>query len=253
MSRINVYCLPFAGGSQHSYTQFTDCNSELVNFIPLELPGRGSRWKEPPLTDIHQMTDDVFEQIKNQLTHPYAIYGHSMGSLIGYLLTKKILKDQLPAPQHLFFSGAHEPTRPLVEKPRHLFSEEDFINKLKQLGGSPDEILDDPIMLDFYLPLLRADFQATDGYIHHPSKPFNIPITVIIGTDEGITLQQALAWQQETTVPIEVIHFPGKHFFIFDHATAIINIIETNLYEKTNGHYRSATAAVNGAEYHQPK
>jgi surfactin synthase thioesterase subunit len=227
--KINMYCLPFAGGSQLSYSQFSESNNELINFLPIELPGRGHRWKEPLLTSVHDMTDDVFAQIKHALDQPYAIYGHSMGSLVGYLLTKKILENDLPAPLHLFFSGAHEPTRPLVKQPRHLFSKEDFIKKLKELGGSPDEVLDDPVMLDFYEPLLRADFQATDSYIHHSSEPFNIPITVIIGSDEGITTEQAHAWQYETTIPIEVIHFPGKHFFIFDHAAHIMELIESRL------------------------
>jgi surfactin synthase thioesterase subunit len=249
--KINIYCLPFAGGSQQSYYQFTDHCGDDISFIALELPGRGTRWKEPPLKDIHAMTDDVFRQIKNELQQPYAIYGHSMGSLIGYLLIKKILTEQLPAPLHLFCSGAHEPTRPLVEKPRHLFSKEDFIKKLKQLGGSPDEVLDDPVMLEFYEPLLRADFQATDSYIHQASEPFNVPITVMIGTDEGITTEQALAWQQETTAPIEVIQFPGKHFFIFDHVADIIHIMKSNLYEKNNSRRRDTTAFADGNGYHQ--
>ncbi|HYC27772.1 MAG TPA: thioesterase domain-containing protein, partial [Chitinophagaceae bacterium] len=104
---INIYCLPFAGGSQLSYSPFVQYESEHIQFLPLELPGRGARWREPLLTDIHEMTNDAFEQIKNGLTDPYAIYGHSMGSLIGYLLTKKILAHNLPAQLHLFFSGAH--------------------------------------------------------------------------------------------------------------------------------------------------
>lgn len=249
--KTNIYCLPFAGGSQQSYYQFTDHDSNEVSFISLELPGRGSRWKEPPLKDIHVMCDDVFSQIKNELSQPYAIYGHSMGSLIGYLLTKRILQERLPAPLHLFCSGAHEPTRPLVEKPRHLFSKEDFIKKLKQLGGSPDEVLDDPVMLEFYEPLLRADFEATDSYIHQPCEPFDVPITVMIGTDEGISLEQAWAWQQETTAPIEVIHFPGKHFFIFDHVADIIHIMKSNLYEKNNSRHRGTTAFADGTGHHQ--
>jgi surfactin synthase thioesterase subunit len=227
--KVTVYCLPFAGGNQHSYSKFADYTSEHISFLPVELPGRGARWKEPLLTDIHAITNDVFKQVSADLSNPYAIYGHSMGSLLGYLLTKKALARQLPPPLHLFFSGAHEPTRPMVKHPRHLFSKEEFLKKLKDLGGSPDEVLDDPMMLDFYEPLLRADFQATDSYQHKPSKPFDIPITVMIGMEEGITIEQALAWQQETTIPIEVFQFPGKHFFIYEYVREIIELIELRL------------------------
>jgi surfactin synthase thioesterase subunit len=227
--KINIFCLPFAGGNQHSYRQLTDHESEWANWLPVELPGRGIRTREALLTDVHAMANDVFDQIRDLLTAPYAIYGHSMGSLIGYLLTKKIIRQQLNQPLHLFFSGAHEPSRPPLEQPRHLFSKENFIKKLKELGGSPEEVLDDPELLDFYEPLLRADFQATDTYIYEVSAPFHLPVTIMIGKEEGITMEQASAWQQETTGEVDIIQFPGNHFFIFEHAGEITGIMESKL------------------------
>lgn len=226
---ITVYCLPFAGGNQHSYRKLAELPSQLVNLVPVELPGKGHRIKEALLTDVNAMADDVFEQIRYDLSKPYAIYGHSMGSLIGYLLTIKIMCHRLPPPIHLFFSGAHEPSRLPVLTPRHLFSKEDFKKKLKELGGSPDEVLENQMLFDFYEPLLRADFQATDTYIHEPSGLLNVPVTVMIGKDEGITMEQALSWQNETTGGVEVIYFPGGHFFIFDFEKEIMDIIESKL------------------------
>jgi surfactin synthase thioesterase subunit len=61
---INVFCIPFAGGSKYSYVSFSKLASKNLHFILLELPGRGARTNEPLLADIHTLADDVFHQIK---------------------------------------------------------------------------------------------------------------------------------------------------------------------------------------------
>src|SRR5687768_2395386 len=105
MDIINVYCLPFAGGNRYSYQGYVKVAPPFLNIIPIELPGRGSRIKENLVPDLDLMVDDVYAQIKGDLDQPYAIYGHSMGGLLTYLLTKKIRENGHPAPLHLFLTG----------------------------------------------------------------------------------------------------------------------------------------------------
>jgi surfactin synthase thioesterase subunit len=229
MQKIIVYCLPFAGGNQYSYHSLENCNSDLVNLVPLELPGRGNRVREAPLRDVHNMAADLFDQIHQELPPQYAIYGHSMGSLVGYLLARKIIQMGLQAPQHLFFSGPHEPARPLVIPPRHLLSQKDFVQQLIDLGGSPEEVLKDPDLLSFYEPLLRADFEATDTYVYEAGEPLQVPMTIMVGKDEGITMEQAVTWRDETTAAVDIMYFPGNHFFIFHHAQEIVRTMEQAL------------------------
>lgn len=45
------------------------------------------------------------------------------------------------------------------------------------------------------------------------------------GSEEGITFDQILLWQKETTAPIGIKQFPGNHFFIFNHTNEIMSII----------------------------
>src|SRR4051794_37934122 len=105
MKKINLFCLPFAGGSRYSYISFANCAPENICVIPIELPGRGSRFRETLLTNMDSVVTDIFQQIKDRLDEPYGIYGHSMGTLSGYLLTKKIIQKNLNKPIHLFFTG----------------------------------------------------------------------------------------------------------------------------------------------------
>ena len=231
MNKANLICFPHAGGSKFSYNRFIGVASGGLNIIPVELPGRGARIHEKLIENAYHMVDDVFEQIepKIALDVPYAIYGHSMGALIGYLITRRIARESMPMPIHLFFSGAKPPFTLEEEPPVHLFKREELIDQLRRLGGIPDRILNNENLIRFLEPIVRADFRVIRTYQHHPEQPFNVPITVIIGTHENISRQQALLWQKETVKKTEVKFFEGDHFFIFDHAKEIMKLVDQRI------------------------
>jgi len=75
---------------------------EFINLKPIELPGRGKRIKEPLLTNLDLMTEDVLRTLQDDgLIQPYAIFGHSMGAYLGYLVTQRLTQANLPLPLHL--------------------------------------------------------------------------------------------------------------------------------------------------------
>ena len=125
--KIHLFCLPFSGGNSYSYRKLEQYKADFINIIALELPGHGKRMKEALLKDIAEMAEDVFEQMKNSLSEPYAIYGHSMGATLGYIVSQKIVQQEMNPPLHLFVSG-HQ--GPLVENKReelHVLPKEEFI------------------------------------------------------------------------------------------------------------------------------
>jgi surfactin synthase thioesterase subunit len=222
MTFATLFCLPYAGGSQYSYQGYCSYAPDGLQVVPVELPGRGARYAEPLLTDICLMVDDVFGRLKDQLYEPYALYGHSMGALLVYLLSRRIVAEKLPPPRHLFCTGCRGPSARETGAPWHLLPDNEFVAKLKGLGGSPDELLENEDLMRFFVPILKADLQAVETYRHVPSDPLDIPISVWIGCDENVTVQEARAWQQETTGPFEMGQMPGKHFFIFDYEEEIM-------------------------------
>ncbi len=217
---ITLYCLAFAGGRALSYRDFQAHVSNRILIKPLELPGRGIRVREALLTDSEAMIDDLFDQVREQNDgQAYAIYGHSMGSLLAYLLTQRLISAGLPAPLHLFLSGGKAPSVLGSDRQaRYKLPKDEFINCVKSLGGIAREILDEPELIDFIEPILRADFQAFETYVYHPTAPFDIPMTILHGlSDIEIAYQDLLPWQQETHQPIAIKQFQGGHFFIFEH------------------------------------
>ena len=197
---VNLFCFPFAGGSKYSYNSYARLAGKNIKMIPLDYPGRGFRIRETLLTVIGLIVDDCFEMIKDRLETPYALYGHSMGTIVSYLLTKRIIKEGLAPPVYLFLSGRGGPSVTYAGTAKHLLPSAQFKEALKKMGGNSDEVLNDRELMDFFEPILRADFEALENYRYEIAEPFDIPITVMIGEQEGITPEVANAWQMRDQV-----------------------------------------------------
>lgn len=229
---IRLFCLPFAGGNKYSYREFAEKAPSFLNITTIEYPGRGARIKEAFPSDIDQLVNDLYRQILPLADEgSYAIYGHSLGGLVAYLLTRKLVENDHKAPLHLFITGTTGPSAlSRTEKKRHLLEKKEFIEEIRELDGMPEEILNNDELLYYFEPILRSDFKLSEDYKHIEKVPFNIPVTVITGTEEDMELEDIRLWQKETTCTVDFKRMPGKHFFIFQHAFKIMEIISKKLY-----------------------
>jgi surfactin synthase thioesterase subunit len=230
MKKINLFCLPFAGGNKHSYRQYKLRSPSFLNIIPLEYPGRGARINEALPTDTQEIVDDLYEQIKGNLEEGYALYGHSMGGLIAYLLTKKIIECGHRPPLHLFVTGAAGPSSARGRgKQLHLLDKTEFLEEVGKLRGLPDELLADHALMDFFEPMLRADFKVSETYSYEESDPMDVPITVITGSEEEMKKEEINVWQKESSRRVDFRVMEGHHFFIYSHVVEIVDLIVRKL------------------------
>lgn len=220
---------PFAGGSRYSYNAFRSDMPPFINPVPFDLPGRGGRFREHLLEDMDAMAEDLFQQIQPYLKEgTYAIYGHSMGTALAHLVVLRIIEAQKPLPLEIFLTGRGGPDEPETDN-WHKLPSSAFREKIKKLGGSPQEVLEDESLMDFIEPILRADFKAIETHTYPAFEPFDIPLTVVTGTNEDISTEGILSWQKITSRPADFRQFPGDHFFIFEHAGALLNIFSGKL------------------------
>ena len=230
MEKINLICFPYAGGSVYSYTSFVRAFSACINPIPVELPGRGKRIADGLISEMEAAMDDTYKQIEVLMHKPYAFYGHSMGALFAFLLTRKICgNDNLLKPLHLFLSGAESPGHRKKIPIRHLLPREQFMQEIKNMGGAPHEIFKDKSLVNFYEPILRADFSIIENYKYQKEKPLPVPLSVFIGTNDEVTKEDAALWREETSNDFVLKEFTGNHFFIFEHLEEITNIMSDAL------------------------
>src|SRR6185369_7818116 len=110
MSKIKLFCLPYAGGSSMVFHKWKKYLNSEIELRAIELAGRGRRIHESMYQDRAEAVEDVFQLIKDEIRQsPYALLGHSMGSLIAYEVAQKIRANKLPEPLHVFFSGSSAP------------------------------------------------------------------------------------------------------------------------------------------------
>lgn len=216
--------LPFAGGNETSFEFLRPFLPEGWEMVSMTQPGRGTRISEPPLTDIHAIVECYLAQFNPMVKGPYVIYGHSMGAMLAYLLTHRLLETGRPLPQHLFLSSFPAPTHH-HDRHRGTMTDEQFITHMRTLGGLPPAVLDEPKLLRIILPMLRADIAAIDGYRHMERDPLTVPITMMFGSQETALVSSVRDWQQETSKPLHLQRFDGGHFFIHPKAEEMMQLI----------------------------
>lgn len=91
-----LFCIPQAGMGAwvyHSWCQTLPQDRVMV--LPIELPGRNSRLKEPCATDLRALAKDILTEGVEPLLRtreqcpPYAVFGHSLGAWIAFELVKE--------------------------------------------------------------------------------------------------------------------------------------------------------------------
>lgn len=222
--------LPYSGSAGHVFNPFFDFAPSRLCLIPTDLPGHGKRFGEPLLTDIHAIVDDLFLQLSHEMTEPYAIYGHSFGAMLAYLLCRKIIDRGLPVPLHLFVSGRKSPTCGSEER-LHTLPAMEFLRGVMAYGGIPRDILKEPELIKMFLPVLRADFTAVENYVYRPESPLRIPVTAMGGIDDNkVPFEQIKRWQDITAHKLTAEKFTGGHFFPFLEPKKIMELIANTLF-----------------------
>ena len=230
-AQVRLFCLPYAGAGSVMYRNWVDVLPNFIELVAIELPGRGKRLLETPYNDLDKLILDLAAALESHLNRPYAIFGHSMGALIGFELIRYFRRHGLPLPVQLFVSGRNAPTIPDdTDPPLHTLPDAEFKEKLKELDGTPVEVLEHQELMDILLPILRADFRMCEIYVYRPEPPLDIPITAFGGIkDISIKPEQVEAWKEQTRAPFSARFFPGGHFFLNDFRMEIIEIVTREL------------------------
>lgn len=228
---MKLFCLPYAGGSETIYYKWKNYLQPLIEVLPIELKGRGKRFSEVFYENLEEAVEDIFENIKDKIVNnDYAIYGHSMGSLIAYELYYKICNENAKMPKHMFFSGYKAPSIPRKEKQICLLPDDEFIKEVIELGGTPQEVVESEELLQLFTPILRNDFKMLENYIYKEKKSkIQCNISILNGKEDDITLEEILSWKNHGDKGVKVYNFEGNHFFINTNLENIIKVINNTL------------------------
>jgi medium-chain acyl-[acyl-carrier-protein] hydrolase len=221
-SCARLFCFPYAGGSA---TVFASWPERLpgVDIRPVQLPGRGNRLHEAPISGWQAIVHGLAPALPPLLDRPFAFFGHSMGALLAFEMTRFLRRQGHRLPAHLFVSGCRAPHIPDADRISPDLPEEAFRARLRALGGTPPEVLGDRELMALFMPALRADFAVCATYECRTEPPLPCPITVFGGRDdEESTPEQLEEWQAHTTEILRIREFPGGHFFLQDNEDLLL-------------------------------
>nr|WP_222434034.1 alpha/beta fold hydrolase [Bacillus pumilus] len=228
---VKLFCLPYAGGASTVFSTWKSYIDRSIEIHALELPGHGTRMTESVLTDLQQVADDLYDQASSSLKEgePYAIFGHSMGAVLAYELQKRMQTRLNREPVHVFYSGRFPPHIP-EKKVYHQLSDSKLKEAIIAMGGVPEELADNHAVLDFFLPILRADFQLLETYLCEEVVPAACPISIFYGTrDLPSVLFDLDDWDQYTSEDCAFFEFDGDHFFIHSLTNEVVEKINVIL------------------------
>ncbi len=235
--RLRLLCLPYAGGAASLFRAWAEPLEQLVAGVevcPVELPGRGVRTAEPQVRDMKRLCDGLFEAIELLAGDgvPLALFGHSMGARISFELACRLG----PRVRHLFASGSAAPEMaPRLGgtpggKTISQLTDEEFRLRLRGLGGTPREILDDDELMARAMPVVRADFVLVERYRAAPHAQVTAPITALRGaSDAMVEPADAERWQLRTSAAFRLIEVPGGHFFLDGQRDLVLREVASDL------------------------
>jgi len=216
------------------YKRWTNRLHPVVRLVPAELAGRGSRMGEPFYADAAEAVRDLLPLVlKTALTSDsYALFGHSMGSLLGYELLHALREEEFPLPSAVFLSGRGAPHCEL-EEPRwtHMLPDDEFLEELKSLGGMPAELFKHRELLNMFMPILRADFKLVCEYEHRMRPPLPLRLSILSGKDDGCVKGPLGEWERYATGGCELMLFEGGHFFLHERERDVVDAINNMLTE----------------------
>lgn len=225
MERATLFMFPYAGASASVFDKWRPLFRGAVDIVPVELPGRGRRFSETPMTRIQPLAADAVSRLSPRLyAGRYALFGHSLGSVVALEFARQAIRLGHPPPVHLIVSGRAAPQAETSGTPVHSLPDGLFAEKIASLGGTPSAVFRDDNLLSVFMPILRADYEASETY-RDDGMSGRIPcgITVLHGTEDGRC--DLADWSVHAEGACCLHSFEGGHFFIHEHAASIAELI----------------------------
>lgn len=234
-AKLRLFCFPYAGSGALSFRTWSDSLPLTVEVCPIELPGRGSRLRESPFSQLYPLIQELVRALHPYLDKPFAFFGHSLGGLVSFELAHQVRRDYGLNPVHLFVSACRAPQIPALRPPIHALPEPAFLDELRRLNGTPKTVMENAELMQLLLPTLRADFAVLETYVYTPKPLLDCPISGFGGLqDREVSCDELEAWREQTTAAFSLQMLPGDHFFLHSARSLLLQSLSHKLHQIVN-------------------
>lgn len=210
-ARHRLFCLPFAGGGASFFLPWRKALAQH-GVVPIQYPGRETRLHEPCYTNLDALVDALSQVIRPHLDRPYSLLGYSLGARVAYALCHRLAELGAPGPELFIAAAHHAPDAPPTMPGAHWLPDDAFNQQMRQYGGLPEVVFQDPELSSLLLPILRQDIRLVEDAV--PQTPLATPILAYAGdSDASATPGSMKAWSKFTRIGFGLRVFSGGHFF----------------------------------------
>ncbi|MFB8005180.1 thioesterase II family protein [Nocardia sp. NPDC056000] len=223
-----LICFPHAGGSAGFFRPLAAALEGEVEVVAVQPPGRQDRHAEPPLQSIAELVDEVLPTLRRWTSRPVALFGHSMGAVVGFEVARRLEQEGTPV-RRLLASARRAPSRHRIEV-LHQQSDAVLLAELRQLGGPHSEILDDQEQARALLPVIRSDYRAIETYRCGADVMLDCPISVFAGNqDPRVGVDDLEAWRGHTRSGCDIRTFDGGHFYLAERVRPVARVLRATV------------------------
>jgi surfactin synthase thioesterase subunit len=240
--KIPVVCFPHAGAGKLYYSKWRFSFNDGIDLRIVQYPLREQRMSTPMPASLLSLAEDIFAEFADAFRGPYAIWGHSMGSVVGYEVAK-LCQERLGNPPLVFFSsGSSAPCDSRFTSVADLDTREGFNNVLRRYGGVSEQNLQDADFMKYFAPIIGADLRLLGTYEETTFAKLRCPMVLMEGRDDAVTTDK---WALYTDYPLELTEFDGGHFFLDEHRTTMASQMGSRVHREWQ-RATSSAAAVHG-------
>jgi surfactin synthase thioesterase subunit len=176
-----VFCIPHAGCGASVFGNWP-AERAGVEFLPVELPGRLTRFTDRMPGTFQELAAALLGALQPYLDVPFAFFGHCWSALAAYEATAQLQAAGGPDPARLFVSSQVAPQdgpvgRMLDMDDAALTAE--LEETIRDQGNTPH-----PQLVAVYLNVLRADIETSRRYVVPAPLRLRSPITAIGWSDD---------------------------------------------------------------------
>jgi surfactin synthase thioesterase subunit len=218
-----VFCLPHAGCGASVFGAWPGERGG-VEFLPVELPGRLTRFGDHMPETFQDLATLMLSALRPYLDVPFAFFGHCWSALAAYEVAAQLQRVGAPAPARLFVSSQLAPQDGPVGRMLDMTDDELVVEleaTIRDQGNTPH-----PELVAVYLKVLRVDIEVSRRYVVPEPLRLDCPITAIGWTDDTeVEPGQMTGWARCGATTFEV--FPGRHHRFLDAPSELLDLLST--------------------------
>lgn len=225
-SNTRLVCFHFAGGSAQSFLSWRQPSSDICELVAAELPGRSRRYNESFTPSIMHAAERFADTYQKMETKRCVFYGHSLGALLAYETARVLAMRGMRGPHRLVVSSRSAPGSFPSSTGLPQLSNASLLKYLRDLQGTKESILENKMLMDMMLPIIRADLEIIYEYQHRSRPVLDIPIDVIGAIeDRHCPFELLLAWRNVTRGEFNLHMIPGGHFAPIAHPDIVLQVV----------------------------